>query len=352
MNQGKYDNYFSKINELYSQYVDVASKKNDADFDKKWAYAYKTIREKIILAVCKVYFEYEIKKDSDKSNKTIIYQDINDDNYSDIVVEEIINALDSYESSSSKEKGYQFSYFVCINIRQEIGKERSKAYVSVNHGGTEVSDYEATMTRRILKKDKELQKMGIYDEEKRNQKLAVLLDIGIETVQKYIALGKNQTTSTELEKDGRTYSKLDLENNLQERNFITPESEYIVNEMKEQIPLMLNEMESIFLKKPDVKTAELLAISILEYFEPYRKNYIMSGYPLSGFCPILRELISKYSCIDSKITTSFFTDPDYVLPTRKDITDKYGLDKSAATQILTRFREKLKDKENIKKYFS
>ena len=27
MNQEKYDNYFSKINELYSQYVDIVSKK-------------------------------------------------------------------------------------------------------------------------------------------------------------------------------------------------------------------------------------------------------------------------------------------------------------------------------------
>ena len=33
MNQEKYDNYFSKINELYSQYVDIVSKKNKADFE-------------------------------------------------------------------------------------------------------------------------------------------------------------------------------------------------------------------------------------------------------------------------------------------------------------------------------
>lgn len=351
MNQEKYDNYFSKINELYSQYVDIVSQKNKADFAIKWATAYRTIKEKIILTVCKVYFEFEIKKDSDESNKTIIYQDVYDDNYSDIIVEEIIKALDSYESSSSKDNGYQFSYFVCTNIRQEIGKARSKNYISVNHGGAEVSDYEATMTRRILKKDKELQKMGIYDEEKRNQKLEVLLDIGIETIQKYKILGKCQTTSTELEKDGKTYSVLDLENNLQERNFITPESEYILNEMKAQLPLLLNEMEAIFLKKPDEKTAELLAISILESFESARKIHITNGNLLSDFYPFICELISKYSCIDSKITTSFFSDPDYVLPTRKNITDKYGLDKSEATHILSRFRVKLRDQETVKKYF-
>ena len=72
---------------------------------------------------------------------------------------------------------------------------------------------------------------------------------------------------------------------------------------------------------------------------------------LSDFYPFICELISKYSCIDSKITTSFFSDPDYVLPTRKNITDKYGLDKSEATHILSRFRVKLRDQETVKKYF-
>jgi len=89
----------------------------------------------------------------------------------------------------------------------------------------------------------------------------------------------------------------------------------------------------------------LKVLSLLE------KTYYEWKSFIRDFYPVLRELISGYSCIDCKIITSFFTDPDYVLPTRKNITDKYGLDKSAATQILSRFRVKLREQETVKKYF-
>ena len=350
MQQEKYDGYFSKINELYSQYLEVVSKKETSDFNEKWKSAYKIIREKLIIAVCKVYFDFEIKENTespavDKNNRY-------DDNYSDIVLEETINALESYENSSSKANGYQFSYYVCTNIRQELGKARSKTFISVNHGGACISDYEAEMTRKVIKKDKELQKLGIKDENKRNQKLEVLLDIGIETVQKYKSLSKCQTSSTEQEKDGKTYSVLDLESNLQEKNFITPESEFLKKELEEQLPILLDEMDEIFNKKADDKVSELLTVSLLDSFVSLKKAHIQDRNQMTDFYPFLFNMLSEYDCFNKEIIKNFFTDMDYILPTQKDITDKYGFDKSAASKILSRFRGKLKDNEKVKKYFS
>lgn len=87
------------------------------------------------------------------------------------------------------------------------------------------------------------------------------------------------------------------------------------------------------------------------YFESSRKFYIMGGNQITDFYPLLHEMLLGYSCINCAILKSFFTEPDYVLPTSKNITDKYGMNKSAVSQILSRFRVKLKEQEIVKIFF-
>lgn len=358
MKQQDAEKIFAEINKLYEQYHEVSLKKNDADFSSNYSVAYKSARDKLIIAVCKLYFKFEHSEGSNEKIQAVTVRNKNDDNYSDIVLETTIIAMDSYEESGSKEKGCFFSQFVCLKINQAKGKEQSKKIISSNQGGRTVSDYESNMIRRVMKKDAELEKFGIFDENKRNEKIALLLttdshNVSVEMVIRFKQLAKNQTMRTEQEStNGDNYSVLDLEKNLQEKNFITPESEFLENELREQLPLLLNEMECIFNEKADKKVADLLAVSLLDCFEPMKKTYIQSGNQIKDFYPFVYELLSRYCCLEQSIVRRFFTEPDYSLPTQKDIIDKYGLGKSAASKILSRFREKLKHTENVEKYFS
>lgn len=352
MSQLTTNKIFLQINELYSKYHELTLKRSEVEFNQKYDSAYKAIREKIIIAICKIYFKFW-----EKDNPTYTLSDINtrnlyEDNYSDIIVEEITKSLDSYENSISKKNGYNFSSYTCLNIKNAVGKARSKSYISVNHGGITVSDYEASMVRKVLKADKELQKLGFTNDDHRNRKLTKLLNIGIETVQKYKYLSKYQTRSIQKNNKDSTFSILDLETNLCEEIYQNPESAFFLKEIKLQIPVLLNVMETIYTKKRDKKISELLAIMVLDNFSVLKKNHIQNGFKMDDFYPSLYKLFSKYTCFDSNIVRNFFLNPNYILPTQKDIADKYGIEKSAATKILIRFRNKLKENENVKNYFS
>ena len=185
---------FSDIDNLYAKYLEVSLKKDDAAFKEKYAVALKSVRDKLIIAVCKLYFKFENKVGSSKNISPVTARNKNNDNYSDIVVIETINAMDTYTDN-----GYSFSQYVCMKINSAKGKEQSRKIASYNHGGSSISEYEAQQIRRVMKKDKELLKFGIYDENKRNEKLSRLLStdshpMSVESIVHFKQLGSCQTT--------------------------------------------------------------------------------------------------------------------------------------------------------------
>lgn len=340
---------FDKINELYSQYSELVLKQQDSDFQEKWKSAFEAIKDKIVIEVCRIYFKFE---NLGSKEAPVTQENKNDDNYSDVVVEEILHSLSSYEESAVNKENFPFSIFVCTNVKRAVGKAKSKAIASSNQGGSEISDYEALMIRKIIKTDKQLKKFGLREESSRIKEIANLLNIGIDTAKKYLELGKCKTLVEEQEsKSGEKYSVLDLEKNLTQRNFITPESELLSLELKEKLTELLQEMEKIYQKKKDSKLSEILAITILNPFKAEKTNFINNNFPLANFYFEIYNLLKEFKCIDRNILKSFFEIPDYVLPSYQKIADKYGIDKSAVNKILERFRGKLALNKKLSGYF-
>lgn len=343
---------FSDIDDLYVRYLEVSLKKDDVDFKEKYAVALKLARDKLIIAVCRLYFEFENKVDSNKNILPVTSKNINNDNYSDIVVIETINAMDTYT-----ENGYSFSQYVCMKINQARGKERSKRIASSNNGGSPISEYEAQQIRRVMKKDKELLKFGIYDDNKRNEKLAKLLSteshpMTVDSIIHFKQLGKSRTSSIEMNNsDGETYSVIDQDKNLTDKNFITPESDLLKKEFDIQINKLFLEIDNIYVEKYDIKESEILTISLLKSFQTQKDDFVKESNSLKDFYPDIYLLLSKYKCIDKTILNSFFEVPSYVLPTQHEIEEKYGLKEKYAGKLLQRFREAIAGNKNIEEYF-
>ena len=354
MKQQDVEKIFAEINKLYDEYHDISLRKNDTDFSFRYSAAYKSAREKLIISVCKLYFKFEYREDSNDKTHVVTVKNKNNDNYSDVILEATINAMDSYEESGGKEKGILFSQFVCLKIKQTKGKEKSKTIISSNHGGRTVSDYESNMVRRVMKKDAELEKFGIFDENKRNEKIALLLStdthiISIESVIHFKKLSKNQTIGTEqASPHGDEYSILDIEKNLNEKNYITPESEMIKRELSCQLNILLSEIDSM---KYDTKESEIFTIALLKAFQLEKEEYIKKFGSLEKFNFSIYSLLSRHKCIESIILDSFFNDPNYKLPTQNDIENKYGLSEKYGGKLLQRFRETIAANKKVRDYF-
>ena len=343
-------NDFDRINELYSQYVELSRKINEEDFESKWKVAFKSVKEKIIIDVCKIAFRYFKNLNKFPENKT---DSIDEDNYSDTVVEQALFALDTYELSTYKQNNKSFSSYVWINVIQKTGEERSRKIASKNQGGSAISEHEASMIRKINSEDEKLLKFGIKDETSRNKKIAVILSVGIDTVLKYKSLGRSNTISIDqtVNDGGDTFSVLDIKKNLQERNYITPETEYVMEEIKNSLPNILNEITFVYEKKKDPKVSEIFTILLLGAFEKQRAEFIENNNSLQAFLPDIYELLNKYNFVEKSVLTSFFHDKSFNLSTQQEIADKYNMDKSAVSKILQRLREKLLTKEEINEIF-
>lgn len=343
---------FSDIDNLYAKYLEVSLKKDDAAFKEKYAVALKSVRDKLIIAVCKLYFKFENKVGSSKNISPVTARNKNNDNYSDIVVIETINAMDTYTDN-----GYSFSQYVCMKINSAKGKEQSRKIASYNHGGSSISEYEAQQIRQVMKKDKELLKFGIYDENKRNEKLSRLLStdfhpMSVESIVHFKQLGSCQTTGIEgKNSDGELYSVIDQEKNLTEKHFVTPESEALRAEFKAQINKLFLEIDKIYREKNDKRESEILTISLLKPFQIQKEEFNKNSNSLKTFNLDLYILLSQYGCIDKSILQSFFEDPDYILPTQSDIEKKYGLKDKYTGKLLQRFRESIAENGAVKDYF-
>ena len=354
MEQQDVEKTFSEINKLYDIYHDISLRKNEAGFLSNYSIAYKSAREKLIIAVCKLYFKFEYSEDSNDTIHVVTVKNKNNDNYSDVIIDATIKAMDSYEESGSREKGYLFSQFVCLKIKQAKGKEESEKIISLNHGGRTVSDYEAKMIRRVMKKDIELKKFGILDEDKRNEKISLLLTtdshiVSVESVIRFKNLFKNQTISTEQKSsNGEEYSILDLEKNLNEKNYITPESEIIKSEFNSQINILLSEIDSM---KYDKRESEIFTIALLKSFQMEKEEYLNKFSSLDGFNLPIYSLLSHHKCIETIILDSFFNDPNYKLPTQNFIEKKYGLKDKYGGKLLQRFREAIAANKTVRDYF-
>lgn len=255
------------------------------------------------------------------------------------------------------DNGYSFSQYVCMKINSAKGKEQSRKIASYNHGGSSISEYEAQQIRRVMKKDKELLKFGIYDENKRNEKLSRLLStdshpMSVESIVHFKQLGSCQTTGIEgKNSDGELYSVIDQEKNLTEKHFVTPESEALRAEFKAQINKLFLEIDKIYREKNDKRESEILTISLLKPFQIQKEEFNKNSNSLKTFNLDLYILLSQYGCIDKSILQSFFEDPDYILPTQSDIEKKYRLKDKYTGKLLQRFRESIAENGAVKDYF-
>ena len=349
MVQQDYGREFDKINELYAQYAELAAKQDADDFEKEWKNAYKTIREKLIISVCKIYFKFENTEGSCEKISPITNANKNDDNFSDVVVEEIINSMETYDVSVNEKNSYPFSKFVCTNVSHARGKALSKKIASDNHGGSCISEYEASMIRKISKKDKDLERFGTFDESKRNIVISKMLEISVDLVIKYKNLAKNNTTETDrTNSEGETFSVFDVEQNDQtEKQNITPETILIENFDRENFPIFMKEIDKIYSKKRDEKLSLILTVMFLKPYESRKSEHISFERALSEFYPEVFELLKDYDFISKDILNSFFEDISYELPSQQMIADKFNVDKSAITQIIKRFRKNLASNKKL-----
>ena len=340
---------FDKINELYSQYLDLKKKTDSNDTNNKFFVAFKIIKEKLIIEIYNRYVNLD-EKIIDKKGHDIpknIYA--NEDNYSDIIVEEILYSLETYETFVNDKEKYAFSNYVCMRINNSKGKAHSKKISSDNQGGSSITEYEASMIRKIKKAENDFKKIG-YEENLISKKIALLFNISENMVHKYQKMGQSNVVSTEITtKEGKKYSVFEMDETFLKENQNMTEKELFIKQRTEQVHLILSWLEEFYKKKSDKKISEILTVTVLKEFESERQVFIEDQNLETFYSYWVNDLI-KYNFMDNNILISFFQDPEYILPTQKMIENKYGLKEKYAGKILQRIREALLKTDIVKEF--
>ena len=131
---------FDKINELYSQYLDLKKKTDSNDTNNKYFVAFKIIKEKLIIEIYNRYVNLDEKIIDIKGHDIPKNIYANEDNYSDIIVEEILYSLETYETFVNDKEKYAFSKYVCMRINNSKGSfqilPNTRTKVDVRNIGT------------------------------------------------------------------------------------------------------------------------------------------------------------------------------------------------------------------------
>ncbi|MCR5189505.1 MAG: hypothetical protein K6C97_11270 [Treponema sp.] len=302
---------FQRINQLYSSYIELKIQKDKSGFTDQAAYD--GFKEKLYTELINLYLPY--KKLNEKNF------DVNQDNYSDLVFEQIVFVLDHYENSNEKERGYSFSRYACLLISNKKKKAASQKLASDINAGSSITEYEARMIRTIKKQVNIFSKF-YTSEDKINKKIAEVIGCSVDTVIKYRNLSEKKCINIE-----------DMESSPIEGSYSSTDNE----ETHQKLKLMLESINKKYLSKPNPMLSQVITVTILDSLKESRNTYIKENRSLEAFCEGEYNLLKEYDCTDKIILTSFFTNVDEDLPNLKDIENIYGLSKGAASHKRDRF---------------
>ena len=222
--------------------------------------------------------------------------------YPDKVLEKVDACL-----KKTFETGEAFRKYLCKSINNMIGSLLKKQTLEEKNGGITMSEYTLKMNSKLEDVLK-----GINPELKG--------EAFIEEVTKGLGVKKRTTAIRHL--NIMAAGSIDIEKVPLPDKAPSPEKEQISRE--EQINILCK-IEAEWNKKPDKMLSELLTVCVLDMFEMEKDDL-------------------DYDFIDRTILNDYFALKNYRFPEAQKIAEKYGYtDKSAATQKLKRFGEKIKE---------
>lgn len=282
---------FDKINELYAEYQKASAMANTE-------LAIKGIEDKIIIEVCK--------------SKKI---------YGEYAAEVIITTRDAlksyYPNSKAYKKGKPFSQYLFGSLKKSINTSSEKADLADKNGGNTTTDY---LLKQIHKFKKFCKKHLDLDEESLIQEAVQELKIKEQKIRIILKFIEASTSGTEkTNEDGEVFLNPAIQENSNKNSL----ENWLID--KEKRELVLPEIQKEWEKKSDQMLSELLTVKVMQTDLDF-------------------ENIEDYSFLNKKIYYEFLKDPEHKLPEQQEIAEKYGLTKSEASKVLSRFWEKIRKK--------
>ena len=284
---------FEKINELFDEYLKTLNLENTEN-------ARLAIEEKIILTVWKANKNYR--------------------EYSVEVVKVVKACLKSFsEKADARKNEGKFSNYLFGSLKKSIGTTKGKESLE-QKTGLSISDEDHELIRTINKCIKSLLKMDpLLDENAIIGKVAVILKEDESEIRSLISLAKSASLELEIhnDEDDGTVLVEEIYGDMVDKN---PIEDWFASLKALEKALLL--IDSEWKKKPDQMLSELLTVFLLE----------------NG----LKKEICAHSFLNKEILNDYFK--NHKLTERQKIAEKYGLTKSAASKILSRFLEKIREK--------
>ena len=333
------EEYFQKINDLYSEYYSLLSKEN---MENKL----QVLKNKIIIEVCHVFY---LPNRTSSHRMTTYESKIKRANeaYSDEIVVKIVECLDFFSRKNCamddrpKQKNTiqerNFSKYVYTSVKKRLGYLKAHAQVKEDTF-MEIPREKIDLIKIIKKEDQNLSKL-IKNPEKRANYIKLKLGISDDdfkilyplVMEKHVSLDTPVTGDN----DGNT-TLLDL----QSSKIISVQD---VIEKEETLKQFLDNVQKHWEKKSDVLLSELLTVDILGtmFGTGGIKETTRSSSVLYGDYSIFKN----YSFMNKEILHCFFDNLAYRLPTQTEIGEKYGMGKTGISKKLSRFYDKLREEE-------
>ena len=312
---------FARINALYEEYAGIP-------VGEETEVARKAVCGKIIVEVCKIYF---LGKKNDEET------------YADKIVLVTMDCLKKFSASNSAKQGVPFSRYVCAAVSRKINSEKEKDARSDKNAGMRFPDDAQKKIRKILQLEKHYIQFGIADEKKRNEKIAVALEMTEEDV---VRLKNYQTTATSsLEAknaDGEEYSlaeTAELSSKLNRE--AKPETALLSACEKTDCAALIAKIDSLFERQQERTKPYLSALLTRELLEELLHVRDMSAEEIAG-------LVEGAHFADKEILADFMHNAgsaDWTLPSQQEIAARFDRDKTDASRTMGKFLEKMKSME-------
>lgn len=325
MRQKPLDSVFEQINDSYNNLVELSERKNVEVEVKR-------IRDELIIAICSIYFNTNIK-----------FEDIayDTETYSYEIIVKINECLEKYENSSSKQSGIPFSKYVCSSIKKMLSDLKMKKSFAERSGGQHISKESLTLMNNVKDQDRVFESFGVTDEGKRNRKIAVSLGITEEKVIEMKRLLKLRAVADEQNSDeDDSFSLIDIAG--EDVDYSSSDKEL----QKERIEVIFDCIQEEWQQKSDSELSEILTADILQQFKgkslekkPNETESIVVFSSALGFD--LEEVVSSYSFFNKVLAVRFFSEPDFELPSQVELAAKFDKTKSGISKQLSRFYEKV-----------
>ena len=329
MRQKTLDSVFEQINDSYNNLLGLTGLENVEVEEKR-------VRNELIIAVCGIYFNLHFK-----------YEEITYDaeTYSAEIVNKINECISRYRNSSSRQKGITFSKYVCSSIKKMLADLKMKKSFAERSGGQYISKDALTLMNNVKNQDRVFECFGERDENKRNKKIAISLGITEEKVLEMKRLRKLRAVAD----DDNSFSLTDV---------VGKDVDYSSSEkklQKEKIEMILDCIQEEWEQKSDLELSEILTVDILYKFKGKSSEFKPNGSRThvvysSALSFDLEEFLSSYSFISKGISSRFFSDPEYELPSQVELAAKFEKTKSGISKQLSRFYEKVAKNEKLKDF--